>query len=185
MLMSFLLVARGHRRSLPNCVPSPPATKRSMPWSTSTTNAQTAARRHLVVEAEGTKVDADAWYFERTPKDATALCMLPDGKSLNNGATYTERSSTRSIISMPLTDSSLLTATTPSASAPCVRLSPAAANLRPSCVAADATRLLSLQLTGEKGLQPLTFADPAGKTQGYTLFTQPSRTQSRRECHVK
>ena len=41
--------------------------------------------------------------------------------------------------------------------------------------------MLSLQLTGEKGLQPLVFSDPAGKTQGYTLFTRSRATLNRGE----
>lgn len=124
--------------------------------------------------SEGTKVDADAWYFERTPEGRYRIVHAADGKALNNGATYTVSEAPNGAYHFDAPDGQL---TLDGHNAFRFRALRSALARRLQiydlpCVAADATRLLSLQLTGEKGLQPLTFADPAGKTQGYNLFTR-------------
>ena len=133
--------------------------------------------------SEGTKVYADAWYFERTAEGRYRIVHAADGKALNNGATYSVSEAPNGAYHFDAPDGHL---TLDGHNAFRFRALRSALARRLQiydlpCVAADATRLLSLKLTGEKGLQPLVFSDPAGKTQGYTLFTRSRATLNRGE----
>lgn len=127
-----------------------------------------------LVWSESTKVDADAWYFERQGAAGYHMVHAADGRTLNAGATYTVEEGANGAYRL-VNAAGALTIDGYSDFRFRVLRSALARRLQIydlPCVAADATRLLSLRVIDDKTGQPLKFDAQNGGAQGYTLFTR-------------